>query len=344
MAGVARVTVANSRFYHAAPLGAAQQLWVSGSGAKVVVFGSLFDGNRDRYWGTGGQTIVQAQNAQSEGLVLANCTFVDNGPRPAHTSDPYITAWSGVSGNTNMTLLMINCLVGVTNAAATVDRHLLYSYRVSDTQFGHFLLQNCTFSEDNEPDDTNMWFRASTTYMNDLADALSTLVGGRYRFHALDSSGNLVPNPGSGANWEETIAFVTKDDLSGETPMTRTYKYSLLAESPSSFSGAFKNMGTYQYVDIDHDGVFDADLDIVVGGSAPPGAKYVYKYDLRMLGRVTKSGTTPNSTYSFEPKSVLATGRTPSEMGYAPCRGFASGIDRGAYQNIPPLGSVVIIR
>ena len=327
--GTSHVTIANSRFTDNNVNRYADALYTTAE--RVIVFGTLFDGQDHEHWGTR-SPVIRASRELSESLVLANCTVADNE-----------TSWIMARGNSttnggdvNM-IAMINTLVGVTDPTSTTDSHDVENARRSSSQgyLPHMLLQNNTFSADTDPP-VNTTFSVEQSQgpvvVADLAAALSTLgPWGRYRFHALDpSTGAILANPLAGANQEEDIAFVLADDLTGATPADRAYLYSLESGTPSTFSGTTQTGAGYVYVDIDHDGVFDPTLDVVVSGAAfaPGSALYVYDYDLSVLGRVTRSG----AAYIIEPDTVLGEGLSALALGYASNR-YLGGIDRGAYQS-----------
>jgi hypothetical protein len=252
--------------------------------------------------------------------------------------------------------VMINTIVGVTDPASSANANEVEVRRrsYSSGYRPHMLLQHCAFSAP-VGNETNTWYDVEGSYYTPpgrpyqvhpyLTNALNqTGPWGQYRFHALDETGAKLANPEAGSNYEEDIDFILADDLTGADPTVRLYQYSLTNGADSADNGLCVDGGSYQYVDIDHDGTFQTNVDVVVNGSAPANSLYVYKHDIRYLGRVTRVGV---GDYSIESDTVLAEGQSPGALGYLPSRVVGTGIDRGAYEVFvppPPSGTIIVVR
>jgi hypothetical protein len=179
----------------------------------------------------------------------------------------------------------------------------------ADTWGSHIRLQRTAIAETVFSQTFNSVPSSTNTFVGALTFSNSC-------YHSLNDAGTQTQN--IELNLEGDPGFIGKG----------RYPYQLTRTSPSLNNALTRTAGSgdtaYTYVDVNSSGSYDALLDVIVAGMPPaPTGHYVYRHDVTVLDAVL-SGMNLNSI--------------------RPSRVIERLLDRGAYEFVPPAGTVVTFR
>jgi hypothetical protein len=201
-------------------------------------------------------------------------------------------------------LRFVNSIVSTNNGMFVYARN-----RGSGGAGGHIELQRTTTGE-------RIYEEADSAYPTETAtNFAAALLFSDPGFHSVNDWGitttnmeqNIQGDPGFLAK-PGRMYWLTGTSNSRNNALTRTE-----GGGPSA----------YTYVDVNANGAYDALLDVIVDGTPPAGEHYVYKHDLTVLDQVLAGA----SLATLKPNRVIE-----------------RKLDRGAFEFVPPAGTVVFLR
>jgi hypothetical protein len=110
---------------------------------------------------------------------------------------------------------------------------------------------------------------------------------GNYRYHNLNDTTGAEENGTAGSNQDGDPGFLGSAESPGDPCQ-------LAKTSRCIEAGVVRRSGTFTYVDVNHDGDYDALFDVIVRGTPPAGRHFVYTRDLlssqRCMGATVDCG------------------------------------------------------
>jgi len=224
---------------------------------RVIVVNSLIEGNREKTSSEGGAGGIWGPTGGRTYIVNSN--VVDN----INANDPNATgiearrySWRGSDGR----LVFINSLTADNNGMLVDADPSGGGAQEAHIDFRNTTVDEVIFYQYNQatpPDDT------SPT----LAGALAFPTAGTIppMFHSIDAAGAIVQTMQANIDGDITLAVNMLD---------------------KGLTGAGAG---YTYVDVNHDGNYDALLDVIVAGTLPAGSHFAYLTDLAGAQRLVGS-------------------------------------------------------
>jgi hypothetical protein len=274
---------------------------------RLVVFGCLFESNREADSTSQGGAIVTGGNSVSgrDGPFFANCTVADNvNTLSSNKKGIYVGAGNWGTQNTRF----INSIIS-SNNGTHVDGIMTMA---TSPIYGNGEFQRTTL---NEPvyEEYRHWQSLTDLVATAYVDALA--FANPAAFRSVSDSGTLTQNMEE--NIEGDPGFLGKPGRMCWLTARSNSRNNALTRTGGSGDTA------YTYVDVNGDGDYDARLDVIVAGTPPVGDHFVYKHDVKVLDRALAGAdlTRLNPNRVIERK-----------------------LDRGACEFEPPAGLVVFLK